>query len=86
MVWPQRFEDLEVKAMKIVEFTSIPLAARPETHVWQVLIEQAKHNRATLLLDGKAYFVQFPDEPDPIPFSELAYNHEIGLYDKRKFS
>lgn len=43
------------------------------------------YTQATLFQDSDAYFVQFPDELEPIPFSELAYSHEIGLYDKRKF-
>lgn len=70
--------------MKKVAFTSIPLAHRPETHVWQVLIEQASRDQAILLQDGEAYFVQFPDDPGLIPFDHLAYSREIGLYDKTK--
>lgn len=71
--------------MNSVKFTSIPLAKRPETNVWQVLIEQASRDQAVLLQDGDGYAVQFSDEAEPIPFSQLGYNSEIGLYDKRQF-
>lgn len=70
--------------MKEIAFTSIPLAHRPETQVWQVLIEQASQGQAVLFQDGESYFVQFLDEPDLIPFDHLAYSREIGLYDKTK--
>lgn len=71
--------------MNSVKFTSIPLAKRPETNVWQVLIEQASRDQAVLLQDGDEYMVRFSDEPDLIPFNQLGYSHEIGLYDKRVF-
>lgn len=71
--------------MKPVDFTTIPLASRPEQNVWQVLIEQASQGQATLLQDGAGYAVQFPDEAESIPFGQLAYSHEIGLYDTRQF-
>lgn len=71
--------------MKNVEFTTIPLAKRPEPDVWQVLIEQASQGQAVLLQDSDGYAVQFPDESAPIPFSQLGYNSEIGLYDKGAF-
>jgi len=71
--------------MKNIDFTSIPLAKRPEPEVWQVLTEQASRGQAILLQDGGSYFVQFPDELEPLPFEQLAYNNEIGLYDKRHF-
>jgi hypothetical protein len=73
------------KAVKKVDFTSIPLAKRPEAKVWEVLTSQATQGQAILLQDGEAYFVQFPDELEPLPFEQLAYNSELGLYDKRRF-
>jgi hypothetical protein len=71
--------------MKEIKFTAIPLAARPETSVWQVLIEQSSAGQAQLFQDGTSYLVQFSDEPEPIPFDQLGYNSDIGLYDKRHF-
>lgn len=69
-----------------VEFTAIPLAKRPaDPKAWQVLTEQASQGQAVLLQDGESYTVQFPDEPEPIPFEHLAYHKQLGLYDKRRF-
>ena len=71
--------------MKQIAFTDIPLASRPEQKVWQVLIEQSSRDDAQLLQNGTQYLVQFPDEVNSIPFDQLGYNREIGLYDKRQF-
>lgn len=72
--------------MKPVDFTTIPLAKRPsDPKVWQVLAEQASQDQAVLLQDDESYAVQFPDEPEPIPFEHLAYHKDLGLYDKRQF-
>ena len=68
-----------------VRIPIIPLADRPAPDVWQVIIEQASQGQATILQDGGSYLVKFPDEPEAIPFEHLAYNSEIGLYDKRRF-
>lgn len=72
--------------MKQVDFTDIPLAARPsDAKVRQVLIEQAAQGQAILLQDGDVYAVRFPDESETIPFDRLRYNKQLGLYDKRHF-
>jgi hypothetical protein len=71
--------------MKYINFTDIPMGFRPESKVWQVLTEQASKGQATLFQEGTAFFVQFDDEPEPIRFEDLAYDKQIGLYDKRQF-
>ena len=71
--------------MKGIPFTSIPLASRPETNAWQVLIEQSSRGQTQLFQDGDQYLAKFPDEVNPIPFEHLAYDHNLGLYDKRNF-
>lgn len=72
--------------MKEIKFTDIPIANRPASqNVWQVIIEQASQGLAVILQDGESYAVRFPDEAEPTPFDQLAYNSEIGLYDKRQF-
>lgn len=71
--------------MKPINFTDIPLAQRPASKAWQVIAEQCTKGQATIFQDGNGYSVKFSDEPESIPFERLAYNSEIGLYDKRQF-
>lgn len=60
-------------------------AGRPIVNVYKVVVEQVASGAAILSRLNDKIFIQFPDEQEPIPFEELAYNQEIGLYDKRQF-
>lgn len=71
--------------MTQISFTDVPLAKRPDSKAWQVITEQCSQGEAMIFQDGNAYSVKFPDELEAIPFEHLAYNSEIGLYDKRRF-
>lgn len=71
--------------MRLINFTDIPLAQRPSSKAWQVIAEQCTQGQATIFQDDNGYSVKFHDEPESIPFDHLAYNSEIGLYDKRRF-
>lgn len=76
--------------MRKVPIEHVIESMRPESDVWQVLVEQADQGQADIYLVfdenlNEKYAVKFPDEPDLIPFDALAYSHEIGLYDTRNF-
>jgi hypothetical protein len=71
--------------MKTVNFTDVPLAQRPASKIWQVISKQCAQGQAMIFQDSNGYSVKFHDEPEFIPFEHLAYNSEIGLYDKRQF-
>ncbi len=69
--------------MNKVALTDIPLGKRPHPDIWQVVCEQVSQGHAKVFQEGKSYFLTFSDETEAIPFEHLAYNEELGLYDKR---
>lgn len=56
-----------------------------DQRVWQVLNEQIREGKAVIVKIDNEDYVQFDDEDVPILISDLAYNSELGLYQKSKF-
>ena len=72
--------------MNTVNLSDIALAKRPDVDVWQVVCEQVSQGHAKVFKEGKSFFLTFSDEIESIPFEQLAYRQELGLYDKRLLS